>query len=249
MNGLYLFIPILSGIVGAIFTSWLVQEYDNYGKKYSHFSDRFTKRSQCDFCQKKLKFYELMPIFSFILQGGKSRCCNKNLRKKYIVFESLGALIFMVGALYSLINISILALLLIFLIFVDERYKEIALWNNLSLLFWVLHEITYRFEFNEIMANLIGAVSMTLVLVFIYFFYRATRKRDGIGIGDIILLFTTFLYFGIPLSLYLLITASLSLIVKIIVTRKYKDEHAFGSWIAGFFLIFTVFQEFYEIVG
>jgi leader peptidase (prepilin peptidase)/N-methyltransferase len=76
-----------------------------------------------------------MPIFSFILQGGKSRCCNKNLRKKYIVFEGLGALIFMVGALYSLINISILALLLIFLIFVDERYKEIALWNNLSLLF------------------------------------------------------------------------------------------------------------------
>ena len=68
-------------------------------------------------------------------------------------------------------------------------------------------------------------------------------------IGDIILLFTTFLYFGIPLSLYLLIAASLSLIVKIIVTRKYKDEHAFGSWIAGFFLIFIVFQEFYEIVG
>ena len=83
MNGLYHLIPILSGIVGAIFTSWLVQEYDNYGKKYSHFSDIFTKRSQCDFCQKKLKFYELMPIFSFILQGGKSRCCNKNLRKKY----------------------------------------------------------------------------------------------------------------------------------------------------------------------
>tara|TARA_B100001248_G_C27379844_1_gene456344 strand:- start:141 stop:890 length:750 start_codon:yes stop_codon:yes gene_type:complete len=249
MNGLYLLIPILSGIVGAIFTSWLVQEYDNYGKKYSHFSDIFTKRSQCDFCQKKLKFYELMPIFSFILQGGKSRCCNKNLRKKYIVFESLGALIFVVGALYSLINISILALLLIFLIFVDERYKEIALWNNLSLLLWVLHEATYRFKFNEIMANLIGAVSMTLVLVFIYFFYRAARKREGIGIGDIILLFTTFLYFGIPLSLYLLIAASLSLIVKIIVTRKYKDEHAFGSWIAGFFLIFTVFQEFYEIVG
>ena len=72
MNGLYLFIPILSGIVGAIFTSWLVQEYDNYGKKYSHFSDRFTKRSQCDFCQKKLKFYELMPIFPLFCKEEKA---------------------------------------------------------------------------------------------------------------------------------------------------------------------------------
>ena len=105
------------------------------------------------------------------------------------------------------------------------------------------------FECHPLIFDFLTPMLSFSYIVFIYFFYRAARKREGIGIGDIILLFTTFLYFGIPLSLYLLIAASLSLIVKIIVTRKYKDEHAFGSWIAGFFLIFTVFQEFYEIVG
>ncbi len=249
MNGLYLFIPILSGIVGAIIASWLVQEYDNYGKKYSYFLKKFIRRSECDFCQKKLNFYELVPILSFVLQKGKSTCCNKILPKKYIVFETLGAIIFLIGALCSFINISILALLLIFLIFVDERYKEIALWNNLSLLIWVLHEVINRLTFNEILINLIGAVSAVLVLIFIYVFYKAIRKREGIGIGDIVLLFSTFLYFGIPLSFYLLTAASLSLILKIIITGKYKNEHAFGSWIAGFFLIFTLFREFYEIAG
>ena len=46
-----------------------------------------------------------------------------------------------------------------------------------------------------------------------------------------------------------LTSTQLARLSEALVTRKYKDEHAFGSWIAGFFLIFTVFQEFYEIVG
>ena len=117
------------------------------------------------------------------------------------------------------------------------------------MLIWVLHEVINRLAFNEILFNLIGAVSAVLVLLFIYVFYKAIRKREGIGMGDIILLFSTFLYFGIPLSFYLLTAASLSLILKIVITGKYKNKHAFGSWIAGFFLIFTVFREFYEIAG
>jgi len=44
-------------------------------------------RSHCDHCHRTLAWYELIPIGSWIIQGGKSRCCGKHLSVQYPLIE------------------------------------------------------------------------------------------------------------------------------------------------------------------
>ena len=44
-------------------------------------------RSHCDFCKHKLRWYELIPLLSFLLQQGKSRCCHKQLSFQHPLIE------------------------------------------------------------------------------------------------------------------------------------------------------------------
>ena len=79
----------------------------------------------------------------------------------------------------------------------------------------------------------------------IYLFFLKVRRVEGLGLADIILLFSISLYLGFPDFLYLITIASASLLIKIILTHKLREPHAFGSWIAGTFGVFILFQEFY----
>ena len=54
----------------------------------------FGGRSACMSCQKKLSWYELIPIFSFIALRGKCRTCKTKISTIYPIVEFLTGLIF-----------------------------------------------------------------------------------------------------------------------------------------------------------
>lgn len=63
--------------------------------------DRTTKdedwvrgRSKCDHCRKTLKWYDMIPVLSYIFYLGKSRCCKKVLSYRYPLVEILVGLLF-----------------------------------------------------------------------------------------------------------------------------------------------------------
>lgn len=51
-------------------------------------------RSKCMYCDKSLKWYELVPIFSFIFLGGKCGSCKGKISWQYPVVELLSGLVF-----------------------------------------------------------------------------------------------------------------------------------------------------------
>lgn len=51
-------------------------------------------RSHCDYCKKTLKWYDMIPILSFLVYGGKSRCCRKPLSYQYPIVEAIVGLLF-----------------------------------------------------------------------------------------------------------------------------------------------------------
>ena len=71
----------------------------------------------------------------------------------------------------------------------------------------------------------------------------------GFGLGDAILIFSICLHLGLPLGIYAITLASLGLLVKILWVKRYKEQHAFGSWLGSSFLVITLYQEFYEFEG
>ena len=44
-------------------------------------------RSFCDECKKELKWYDNIPLFSYLFYFGKSRCCNKKISPRYLIIE------------------------------------------------------------------------------------------------------------------------------------------------------------------
>src|SRR3989339_1541952 len=44
-------------------------------------------RSFCDSCKKELRWFDNIPLFSFLFYLGKSRCCGKKISIRYPLIE------------------------------------------------------------------------------------------------------------------------------------------------------------------
>lgn len=88
-----LIFTILIFLMGASIGSFLPVVF--YRKKH-HIPLTFTSRSACDYCGKQLDFVALIPVFSYFLLKGKSRCCQRPLPIRYPIFEFLSGMIFVI---------------------------------------------------------------------------------------------------------------------------------------------------------
>lgn len=59
-------------------------------------------RSMCFSCGKKLAWYELIPIVSFLIQEGACRSCGSPIARQYVAVESVTAFLFLLSALVML---------------------------------------------------------------------------------------------------------------------------------------------------
>ncbi|OGY98322.1 MAG: hypothetical protein A3A43_00810 [Candidatus Liptonbacteria bacterium RIFCSPLOWO2_01_FULL_56_20] len=57
-------------------------------------------RSHCPFCRRHLRWFELIPVVSFLIQRGRCRTCGHGLSIQYLVVEVLTGAIFVVVPLY-----------------------------------------------------------------------------------------------------------------------------------------------------
>jgi prepilin signal peptidase PulO-like enzyme (type II secretory pathway) len=81
-------IPAYAGILGIFVGSFLNVVVDR-----SFAGDSFvTGRSHCDHCGHTLSPLELVPVLSWLVQGGRSRCCGKRLSVQYPLVEALSAI-------------------------------------------------------------------------------------------------------------------------------------------------------------
>lgn len=62
------------------------------------------KHSFCPNCKEKLKFKDLIPIFSYIFLGGKCAYCGKKIRIRYLLLEVLSGMVFLLFAISLKIN-------------------------------------------------------------------------------------------------------------------------------------------------
>ena len=78
-------ITIIFFIFGLIFGSF----FQVVGLRLPKGESIIKPASHCTSCDKKLKWYELIPILSYLMQGGKCRNCKKHISIKYPLYELL----------------------------------------------------------------------------------------------------------------------------------------------------------------
>jgi leader peptidase (prepilin peptidase)/N-methyltransferase len=50
-------------------------------------------RSYCDACRRPLRWFELVPVLSFVALGGRCRTCRSRLGYRLLAYETVGALV------------------------------------------------------------------------------------------------------------------------------------------------------------
>ena len=86
--------------------------------------------SHCDNCKKNLKFYDLIPIISYLLLRGKCRYCKKNIPVSIFISELATGVLFalgyhLYGISYELFAFLIISSLVVIIFISDFKYLVI----------------------------------------------------------------------------------------------------------------------------
>ena len=91
-----IYLMFFLGLLFGSFASVLVSEFCSMVEGNKFDVKRFLiGRSKCPQCKKNLRWYNLIPVFSFLFQGGRCSNCNQKIGVTYIVIELL------MGALFA----------------------------------------------------------------------------------------------------------------------------------------------------
>jgi leader peptidase (prepilin peptidase) / N-methyltransferase len=222
-------IPLIIFIYGAIFGSFFNVVIFRVPKKESiiHHS------SHCPKCMETIKPYDLIPIVSYLILGGKCRNCKSPISKRYPIIESLTGisyvLVYLVfGLTYQTLIGIILASILIIITMIDIDTLEILDRFQIMLLVLALGNLFVTpLPFID---HLIGFFSISIL------FYIIAYISGGIGGGDIKLIAIAGLLLGYKATLVAFFIASIlggSVAIYLLATKQKerKSMIAFGPYL------------------
>ena len=159
-----------------------------------------TKRSHCMECGYQLKWYDLIPLFSYFFLRGRCRKCGARISIQYPIIEAANGILYVLIFLRYGLTIETLLYCLLFsallaLSVIDFRTFEIPVGFNIFIL--ILGLIRVATDYKNWLLYLIGLVSVSLFLFAIF----AITKGRGIGGGDVKLMAATGLLLGWKLNL------------------------------------------------
>ncbi|OGH07961.1 MAG: hypothetical protein A2W22_06865 [Candidatus Levybacteria bacterium RBG_16_35_11] len=227
-------------ILGLFVGSFLNLVIDRLPKKQTIIRDR----SKCDFCNRKLEWFELIPLVSFIIQKRKCRHCYRKLSFYYPFTELTTGVLFGLTFLtgnslyvipYVLFAISLVIVsCLIIIFFTDLKYgiipNQVILFASSIALLYLTLNTPYL-----ILQHLLSAL---FIFLFFLLLILVTRGR-GMGMGDAKFAFFIGLLLGFPLTIFSIylafLTGALVSIILILlgIKKLKKDTIPFGPFLAG----------------
>ena len=154
-----------------------------------------TAPSHCMTCGERLKWYDMVPVFSWLILGGKCRNCKSKISAQYPLIEALNGVLYVVVCAVNGLNLTSLVFCLmtsalLVLSLIDWRTYEIPFGINVFL--FILGVMATILDSGNIFSHLIG---MVCVSGFLGILYLASGGR-AIGGGDIKLMFACGLILG-----------------------------------------------------
>ena len=196
------------GLILGSFLNVVILRY-NTGKSISG-------RSSCATCRHKLKWFELIPIFSFLFLKGRCRKCDARISLQYPLVELFTGIIFYLiwlnnfNFLQNILAIG-LSLTLIFITVYDIRHKIIP---NITIIFLLLIVILWKMidflKYTDtrnifFLDIFLGSIIVSLPIALLWYF----SKGKAIGLGDAKLMFVLGAFLGFFNTIILITYASI----------------------------------------
>lgn len=237
---MYFFLLFILGISIGSFLNVLIDRLPR-GEKI------FKDRSHCESCKQDLKWYDLIPLFSFIQLRGKCRYCKSPIGWYYPIVELITGMFF-VSVYFKNFQFSMISVLtipyylfiiaaFIVIFFTDLKYGIIP--NKI-----VYPAILVTFIFlisqypNILISNLLSAVGVFLFFFLLMIATEIIFKKSGMGFGDVKLVFFLGLFLGFPKTLVAIYLAFLTgALISIILIVFKKKKFSQGTIPFGPFLV------------
>lgn len=185
-------------------------------------------RSRCPKCNTQIKFYDNIPVISWLLLKGKCRQCSTPISFRYPAIELLsGAMCFTVSYLlpfsYFAIAAVLFTLVLIALTFIDIDTMLLPDQITLPLLWSGLYLALVGWSSVSLIDSVIGAMAGYLILWSIYWGFKLLTGKEGMGYGDFKLLAAIGAWLGWQqLPLVVLVSSIVGAIIGIIMLKSQK---------------------------
>ena len=190
------------------------------------------KSSHCMTCGEPIKWYDLIPILSWVILGGKCRGCKEKISGRYALVESLTGII----AVTALIRFGISAgffinmiyfSLLVVIGFTDWDTQEMMIVELLAVGVLAIPAFLFIPNSATLIERLIGIAVISVPFLIIALITK------GIGMGDVILMACAGAFLGykavIASAFIGIITAAIAGIIIKFTTKISKM--AFGPWL------------------
>jgi leader peptidase (prepilin peptidase)/N-methyltransferase len=204
--------------------------------------------SFCPNCNKSIKWYDNIPLISYLILKGKCRYCKKPISFRYFIVELVTGILFTIvykkfgiSPSFFIYNLLILSLIIISFIDIDTFLipdvivlPGIFLGLVFSFLFPKIHDMK---KIESILYSFWGVITGGGILIFLGFIGKILFKKEAMGGGDVKLLGMIGSFLGwkvIFLTLFFgSIFGTLISLILILLKKKKIDEYVpFGPYLA-----------------
>lgn len=200
--------------------------------------------SFCDFCGKRILKRDLVPVFSFLILKGKTRCCGQKISKDKVLTEIAAgfAFVFVFKSYNNFEALFLLAALLFSLLISLTDFKFLEIYDK-DLKILLIIGFVYRLIFLKINLKF---MSICFVFAFIFMLIRWISK-GGLGDGDLFFYLGLFCFLEnylitrfILLSIWI---GAFFAIIKAIRQKSLKGSIALCPVISIAFLLVVIFKD------
>lgn len=200
-----------------------------------------TPASACPKCGHQLRFWENIPVISYLFLKAKCSCCSTRISAQYPIVELITSLTsltvaYIYGASIQTLAALLLTWVLIALTLID--IKKQLLPDSITLpLLWLGIAISFYNIFTELQSSVIGAIAGYLILWSVYQLFKLITKKEGMGYGDFKLLAALGAWIGYSyLPQIILLSSAVGAIagISMLVAGKTKEQQPipFGPYLA-----------------
>jgi leader peptidase (prepilin peptidase)/N-methyltransferase len=145
--------------------------------------------SHCPRCRSPIRFYDNIPLLSYLLLRAKCRKCGQPISARYPLVEGLTGVLFLLlalkfGASWQFLRGLVFTGLLVIISFIDLDFKLIPDAVSLpGVAVGLLSSLLVR----EFMPALIGAALGAAIIFLAGWLWKLATRKAGMGSGDIVL--------------------------------------------------------------
>lgn len=212
--------------------------------------------SHCTNCDYELKWYDNIPILSYIILGGKCRKCKQHISIRYTLVEIANMLLWLLCLALNFTNIalaiiySIICSIFICVFFIDLEHKIIMDRFNIALIVLAIASIFLGNPKSDWVYTIFDRVAGAIIgggfFLLMFYFAIWVFKKEGLGGGDVKFMFCAGLLLGWKnLLLSILIASVVASITMLILQKVRSDEKDYEYPFAPYLVIGTLVSMFF----